>query len=179
MIRSLRKRHLTLIALMTVLPALAADGLNVKTGLWETTTVSTMSGVTLPAMPAGALEKMPPAQRAQMEQMMKQFSGKAPTTRTNKECVTEKDLKDGAFRVAQENQDKNCKYTTLTATSKRQEMTFKCSDESAAAGNFVIDANSSTSVHGVMDMKSASMSMNVKIDARWLSASCAGADKDE
>jgi Protein of unknown function (DUF3617) len=179
MIRSHHSKRFVWVLLTAVLPALAADTLNVKTGLWETTTVTTMSGVAMPTLPAAALEKMPPAQRAQMEQMMKQFGGKGPTSRTSKECVTEKDLKEGAFRAARENQDKDCKYTILTATSKRQEMTFKCSDDSAATGKFVIEAGSSSSVHGVMDMKSTRMSMNVKIDARWLSSSCAGADKDD
>ena len=120
---------------------------------------------------------MPPAQRAQMEAVMKQMGVGAPSTRKDKSCVTPEDLKEGIFKAVRENQDKNCKFTVVQATAKHQELAMSCSGEVQATGKMVVDAQDSSNVRGTMDMKSAQMSMNMKFTSRWLSASCAGADK--
>ncbi len=157
------------------LPVLAADSLQVKTGLWENTVTIQMSGMSIPA---DTLAKMPPAQRAQMEQMMRNMGVGAPRTQKEKSCITEKDLKEGAFRSAAEN-NQQCKFTTVTATARRQEYTFQCDQQGHAAnGRMVIDASDSTHVQGTADMKSDAANVNVKFSAQWLGASCAGADKN-
>jgi hypothetical protein len=157
------------------LPVLAADSLQVKTGLWETTTTMQMSGLSIPA---DQLAKMPPAQRAQMEQMMRSMGAAAPRTSKNKSCVTEKDLKEGAFRDAIKN-DQQCKYTTVSATARHQEYTFQCTEQGHAAnGRMVLDATDGAHVQGTTDVKSDAANINIKFSSQWLGASCAGADKD-
>jgi len=169
-------RAIGLTAVMIALPLLAADGLQVKTGLWETTTLSNSSGF---SMPADAAAKMPPAQRAQMEQMMKQLGARGPQTRKTKSCVTDKDLKEGAFRGANGNDRENCKYKQVSATARRQDFTFQCSNEGhTGSGHMVIDAPDSTHVQGTIDIKTDTVTMNIKLSGQWLSSSCAGADKD-
>jgi hypothetical protein len=161
--------------LAVALPVLAADSLQVKTGLWETTTAMQLSGVSIPA---DTLAKMPPAQRAQMEQMMRNIGAGAPRIHKAKSCVTEKDLQEGAFRNALEN-TQQCKYTTVSATARHQEYTFQCTEQGhAASGRMVLDAADGSHVQGTMDMKSDAANMNIKFSSQWLSASCAGADKD-
>ncbi|MEO6186561.1 MAG: DUF3617 family protein [Steroidobacteraceae bacterium] len=155
------------------LPLLAADGLAAKTGLWETTTVVNTGAI---SMPADALAKVPPEQRAQMEQMFKQMGARGPTSTKTKSCVTEKDLKEGAFRQQAE-QGSSCKYTVVTNTPKRQELTFQCSGSGAATGKMQIDAPDSAHVRGTVDVKTPQATVNVKFDSVWLGASCAGADK--
>jgi NACalpha-BTF3-like transcription factor len=168
-------RTACLLLIAASLPVLAADSLKVKTGLWETTTTMQMSGV---SMPADALAKMPPAQRTQMEQMMKQMGVGAPRVSTDRSCVTEKDLQEGAFRNAGEDM-KQCKYTTVSATARHHEYTFQCAqDGHTASGRMVIDAADSTHVQGSADIKSAAANMSMKFSAQWLGASCAGADKN-
>lgn len=57
----------------------ATEPLNVKTGLWQVTEISTTSGV--PPLPAGMqarLDKMTPEQRAKLEAAMKGRSGGTP-----------------------------------------------------------------------------------------------------
>src|SRR5512139_258282 len=172
----LRPRTLGLATLTLSLPVLAADALQVKTGLWETTTVTTSSGFSLPAEAAA---NMPPARRAQMEQMMKQMGSRGPQTSRERSCVTDKDLKEGAFRGASGNDQQNCKYTQVSATPRHQEITFQCSSEGhSGTGRLVIDAIDSTHIRGTIDVKSDAVSMNIKLTGQWLSASCAGADKD-
>lgn len=172
----LRPSTLGLVTLGIALPVLAADSLQVKTGLWETTTISNMSGISIPA---DALTKVPPAQRAQMEQMMKQMGARGPQTHKTRSCVTEKDLKDGAFRGVDGSDPQHCKYTPVSSTPRHQEITFVCSNEGhAGTGRMVIDAPDSTHVQGTIDVKSDAVTMNIKFTSQWLSASCAGADKD-
>jgi hypothetical protein len=168
-----RKSRYIVALLAASLPALAADSFGVKTGLWETTVVTNMGGMT---MPADAMAKMPPAQRAQMEQMMKQMGAGAPRTIKEKSCVTEQDLKDGAFRD-KGNAGQSCKYTPVSVTSKHQEITFQCSGAGGnATGRMVMDAPDSSHVNGTIDVKSDRATVNIKLSAQWLSASCAGAD---
>ena len=154
---------------------LAADALDVKPGLWETTTVTTSAG--MPALPKEMLDQLPPAQKAQMESAMKQMGIGAPSTRSDKSCVTAEDLKKGIFSAAQENQPPGCKFEGVTSTSKRQEMTMNCSGEMQATGKLVVDAIDSGNVRGQMDMKSAMVTMNMKFTSRWLSTACGDADK--
>jgi hypothetical protein len=121
---------------------------------------------------------MPPAQRAQMEQMMKQLGVGAPRTMKDKSCITEKDLQEGAFRNAGEDLEQ-CKYTTVSATQRHHEYTFQCArDGHAASGRMVLDAADSTHVQGSADIKSDAANMKIQFTAQWLGASCAGADKD-
>lgn len=171
--RNMRTIGVLLVAV--ALPVLAADSLQVKTGVWETTTTMQMSGMSIPA---DTLAKMPPAQRAQMEQMMRNMGAGAPRTDKRKSCVTEKDLKEGAFRNPAEN-NQQCKYTTVSSTARHQEYTFQCSEQGHIAnGRMVLDAADSMHVQGTADVKSDAANINIKFTSQWLGANCAGADKD-
>jgi hypothetical protein len=169
-----RVRSLGTMLLLVAMPVLAADSLAVKTGLWETTVTTSMSGMSLPA---DVLAKMQPAQRAQMEQMMKQMGTGAPRTMKDKSCVTEKQLREGAFTNVGNDADQRCKYTPVSASARHQELTFQCSNAGhSASGRMVVDATDSTHVQGTADVKSESANLNIKFAAQWLSSSCAGAD---
>jgi len=152
------------------LPLLAAEKLGVRLGLWENTTTITMSGM---SVPADAMANMPPAQRAQMEQMMKQMGVGAPRTIKEKSCITEKDLADGAFRQRSAEQDMNCKYTVVTSTSKKQETTFQCTaSASKAEGRMTVEAVDDKHIKGNLQMKSPQASIDAKFDGQWLGADC-------
>jgi hypothetical protein len=157
------------------LPVLAADSLNVKPGLWETTTVTSSTG--MPALPKEMMDQLPPAQKAQMESAMKQMGIGAPSTRTDTSCVTAEDLKKGTFAAAQENQPPGCKFEEIQSTAKHQEMAMSCNGQMQATGRMVVDAVDSGNVRGQMDIKSAMVTMNIKFTSRWLSAACEAAGK--
>jgi len=168
-----RHRLFAFIAAICALPVLAADALQVKTGLWETTATSTISGMSIPAE---QLAKIPPAQRAQMEQMLKQRT--MPRTNTDRSCITQKDLQDGAFR-RQATQDGNCTYKQVSATARHQEWAFQCSnDVGGATGTMTVDAPDSTHMRGQLEMKSSNGNASITLAGQWISASCAGADKN-
>ena len=96
---------------------MAGDMFNAKEGLWEMTVTTSGAG-----MPADALAKMAPDQRAMVEQMMKQRGvSMNGNTITVKSCVTkEKIAKGEAFRDA-----KNSHGTARIRSSRVRRIIWK------------------------------------------------------
>jgi hypothetical protein len=156
--------------LSIVLPLLAAEKLAVKTGLWESTVVMQIGGISIPA---GQLEKVPPAQRAQMEQMLKQMGVGAPRTITEQSCVTDKDLEQNAFGKALEQDLQDCEYQQVANSSRRQEITFQCKTPGGdATGRIVVEVASDSRVRGTMEARMPQGSMDATFEAKWLAAGC-------
>lgn len=165
----------TLALLVASLPVLAAGNLGVKPGLWETTTEINTAGI---ALPESVTANMSPQQKAQMEAMMKQMAAQGPRVVTAKSCVTAEDLKDGVFRAARQAEDQGCKNEVVSSTPSRQEISMTCSGQMKATGRMVLNVVDSNNVQGDMQITmQPSGGMNMKFKSRWLSASCAGADK--
>jgi hypothetical protein len=144
--------------------ALADDvtPLNLKPGLWETTTVHERTG--MPSIPPETLARMPPEQRARIEAMS---AGKAaPTTRQS--CRIENDLKPFTDDSSQ-----SCKQTILTSTGTKQEVKMECDK---GTGTVTVEAKDSEHVNGLVVMHMASngrnMDMKITITAKWISSSC-------
>jgi hypothetical protein len=168
------RKNWLLVTAMAALPVLAADGLAVKTGTWETTMSMKTSGMTVPAE---AMANMNEQQRAQMAAMMKNMGGATPRVTTHKSCVTEKDLKEGAFRAQQE-KDNNCTYKPVVTTGKRQEMTFECPGKrGVSSGHMIVDATDSSNVKGEMHIKAEGVTIDSTFTSKWLGPTCADADK--
>jgi hypothetical protein len=168
------RKNWLLVTAMAALPVLAADGLAVKTGTWETTMSMKTSGMTVPAE---AMANMNEQQRAQMAAMMKNIGGATPRVTTTKSCVTEKDLKEGAFRAQQE-KDNNCTYKPVVTTGKRQEMTFECPGKrGVSSGHMIVDATDSSNVKGEMHIKAEGVTIDSTFTSKWLGPTCADADK--
>jgi hypothetical protein len=90
------KPRILLCLIAAGLPALAsADKIDVKTGLWETTSTMDMTGIPrMPAIQPETLAKMPPEQRARIEAMTAR-SITAGSDRKSQSCLTEKELEHG------------------------------------------------------------------------------------
>lgn len=160
-------------SLAIALPLLAADRLAIKTGLWENSVTTQLSGIELPA----EIAQMPAAQRAQMEQMLRQMGIGEARTVTDKSCITEKDLEENTFRKQMEQASQDCDYQQVANTSKRQEWTFQCKIEGhTATGRMEVDVVNDSTVRGKMEMRSAQGNMDISFAGRWLATSCAGAD---
>src|SRR5580658_1052553 len=83
-----------------------------------------MSGMTMPNMPQISPEKLaqlPPAQRAQVEAMMKGGPG-APQTHTSKVCITRDQLSKPIFDTG----DKSCSYNLTSSSSSSQVIHVDC-----------------------------------------------------
>jgi len=145
--------------------------LNLKPGLWESTSVSERSGMPgMAAIPADKLAAMPPEARARIEAQMKAMS--SPTTTTKQSCRTEKDL-----RLFTDDGNKSCKQTVVTSTSTKQEIKMECNmTGNSGAGTVTVEAKDPEHVNGLVIMHMGSngrnMDMKVTINAKWLSSSC-------
>lgn len=145
--------------------------LNIKTGLWETTFTTAMSG--RPPIPEEVLAKMPPEQRAKIEAAMKgAFSG-APKTRTSQSCVTKEQLNKDLFSEDR----KNCTRTVLKSTGSYMEIREVCENEGVKNEITIqIEALNSENVKGTSHVTSGSgdrsMNVNMSFTSRWLGAVC-------
>src|ERR1051326_1562882 len=85
---------------ITALVAAQSPMLDVKMGLWETTTKINMGNMPqMPQLSEDQLAKMPPAQRAQIENMMKTMQGAPVTVKT---CMTKEKLDRKSFMRSEE-----------------------------------------------------------------------------
>ena len=145
--------------------------LNVKEGLWEVTVTHTMTGMPAVNIPADAMAKMPPEQRARMEAMMK---GGASTD-VRKECITKEKLeKQSAFS----DDRKECTHTVLNSTSSKLEMKIHCKGEEQGSmdGTLLVEAIGSDNVKGKMqavtNANGKTMNMNFTFSSRYLGPAC-------
>lgn len=161
-------------ALAVALPLLAAERLAVKTGLWESNVTTEVSDVKLPKE---QIDRLTPEQRVRLEQVMKQMGIGAPVTNTGSSCITEKDLDGNAFRDAFDQATEDCEYQQLSATSTRQEWTFRCPVEGGeASGRMRIDAVDDGTVRGSMQATLPQARMDIRFEAKWQAAACPPAD---
>jgi hypothetical protein len=155
---------------------------DVKPGLWENTTTSEISGLAMPAMPQispDQLAKMPPAQRAQIEAMMKGGMG-TPRTNTTKVCITQEALSRSLF----DNGDKSCTFKVVSSSSSNQQIHVECTrGNTKTSGDLNLDRVDSEHLKGNMNMKttgdsstagSAGQNMTIKLSFsnKYLSADC-------
>jgi Protein of unknown function (DUF3617) len=174
-----------IVCLIVLLPLalFAADKptmLNVKEGLWEVTVTHPSNG--LPGMPEDALAKLPPDQRARVEEMMKQkgmtMSG---NTTVVKSCVTKEKIEKG-MAFATENRGNNCSRTVANSSSSHFEVKYHC-DETAKDGKkttidgtTTVDVVNGDSTKGVSHIVSTSdghtMNMDMTFTSKYLGSAC-------
>ncbi len=165
-----------LIGMMLVSSAAWAQGkfqpLNVRTGLWESTTTSTTSGQ-MP-IPAELLARLSPEQRAKMEARMNANAISAPRTRTfsSKGCETKEKLAEQPF-----SNQKECKETVVNSTGSRMAMKISCEFEDVkTSGTMNIEAVSPEAVKGSGEMTSNggghTMTIHTAFSAKWIGPSC-------
>ena len=148
----------------------AAESLNVKPGAWHITVVTTTTGNPIPPE---ALAKLPPDQRAQIEESMKARSGK-PNTETFKSCMTKEALDQD--RMFDTESDGNCARKILSKSSTKLVIEQTCSTPKDLTGRTTLEAKSPEAIVAVIDtsQRGASGKVHVDLKARWLGASCEG-----
>jgi len=153
----------------------AADDLkplDVKLGLWETTSTSQTSGMPPVNIPPDALARMTPDQRAKVEAMMKGQG--SPRTSTVKSCMTPEKMKRSEMFYEQ----KQCTKTVVTSTGSKLEMRMHCTMEGGAKadGTVRVERINSESTKGSVQMVSTSgdhtMNMNSTFTSKWLGPDC-------
>lgn len=154
--------------------AWAADAvkLDVKLGLWESTSVMERTGA--PPIPAEVLARLTPEQRAKIEERAKASAQQGPKTTTRKHCVKREDL-DKAMAFG--NDEKTCHRTVVASSSSKLEFRMECGAGAMKSnGDVRIEAVSSEHVKGSIQMTvgdgARSMKMNSTFDSKWLGPVC-------
>lgn len=164
------------VAFLWALPSWTADSvqpLDVKPGLWETTTTTEMSG--MPPMPAEVLAKMTPEQRARMEAAMQARTAQGAKTTAKRTCLTAQEL---SKPLAFGDDDKSCKRTLISSSRSKQEVRLECANETTnRSGTVRIEAINPENLKGSVQMTASgggrSMKVNVGFTGKWIGASCA------
>jgi hypothetical protein len=170
----------TILVLLTMLAPLVASAddlkpIDVKTGLWETTSKTEITGMpamAMPQIPEDTLAKMPPEQRARVEAMMKGRGMGGPQTNTTKSCLTKEALERGLnFQ-----NDKQCTTKLTSSSFGKQEIHLECNrNNMQMAGDVVIDRLDSEHLKGSGVIKTVGgMNMTIKMsyETKFLSSDC-------
>lgn len=147
--------------------AQAADTLDVKKGLWETTTTVESSGT--PPIPPEAMARMTPQQQAMMQERMKDAMGQNGKPRTDRRCITQKDI-DQAF--TDPDQTGGCKWTPVKTSSHVYDADATCQGRMAGSGKLHIEATDPEHVRGTTDMTMGTMHVKGTFLGKWLSGDC-------
>jgi hypothetical protein len=157
--------------------------LNVKTGLWQSTLTTYMSGTV--GLPPGEAAKLTPEQRARFEAAMRQYAAEHQgRATTHKSCLTQKQLNENPLENdAKDEGGTKCKGKLIRSTSSDAEIEESCADEEGASSiihvtmhavdrEHVTGKGQITTTAGGRTMKS-----NISYKSQWLQSSCpAGVD---
>lgn len=153
-------------------PCALADSFNAKPGAWEMTHTTLTTGLLIPP---DVLAKMPPEQRARLEQSMQARAGK-PTTHVSKECVTQEDL-DQNRMIKEEHHDEDgvqCTTKVVSKSSSKLVIERTCPAPRASTTQLAMEAKTPESIVGsIIIARRESGKVHVDIKGRWLGASCA------
>jgi len=145
--------------------------LNVRPGLWETTTTFKTSGA--PPIPPEALARLTPEQRARVEERMRANSAGSTSTDTTKHCVTKEDLEKSDFGQGKG----ECTYTIQTSTSTEAKGKYSCNMEGMKV-NGAVDITAPDSEHikgssqGSLSGNGRTMNVETTFTSKFLGASC-------
>jgi hypothetical protein len=169
-----------LLAAATVWADDAPQPLDLKPGLWDISLTVKSTG--LPPLSPEVLQKLTPAQRAQIDGQAKKREAEGPRITHKRSCLQEKDLtQPQMFAFGSERQD--CKQTVTSASRTRQESHIDCGKGTVMGGGTVLievlDENNAkvTSEWSAMDgSRTIKMSSTAKL--KWLGADCNAPAKD-
>ena len=141
--------------------------LAVKTGLWEVTTTTAMSG-----MPPIDYSGMTPEQKARIEAAMQARQEMGPRVKVRKSCLTKEQLTREPF---QDSDTASCTHTVTSSTPTRLQVKLHCTHPNSD-GNFMIQALSRERIKGTVQMNASdekhAMAVQVSITGKWLGSAC-------
>jgi uncharacterized protein DUF3617 len=149
----------------------AADHLDVKLGLWESTTTSESSG-----LPPLANSGLTPEQKARLEEMMKKRQAQGPRTHVTKSCLTQEKLEREPFANAGE-KGQSCTTKMLSQTRTHWQGTTVCTGngqkrEFAMNLTAVSREQVKGTIQATMSDSGHTMKVHNTIAAKWLGSDC-------
>lgn len=172
----MKTRILLVMAFLTPLAGWAGDPvpLDVKLGLWETTMTNQMDISSM--IPAEALARLTPEQRAKMEAAMQGRGG--ARTSTYKGCATKDTINDALSSARMDNNKAmQCTRTFVTSTSTKLVMHMECALGTMKTSSDVqveaIDReNTKASIVTTSAGGGRGGNMKMELNSKWLGADC-------
>lgn len=165
-----------LFALCLTFAASGADRIDLRTGTWEVTATTHMSGMLLSRE---ELAKMTPQQRAQIEAAMKEEAAKGPQTEVTRECITAEDL-ERPFASADMEQ---CASTLVRTSRTTYEGQLECTGERKGGGLLKVNAPTPEAMTATFELRSGegrdAFTIRSQMKGRWLSSQCDDEDAPE
>ncbi|MGA7595586.1 MAG: DUF3617 domain-containing protein [Gallionella sp.] len=155
------------LALAVASTAAYPEPLDVKTGLWEVTATTAMSG-----MPPIDYSSMPPEQRERIEAAMKAREAMGNRVHVRKSCVTREQLAKEPF---QDEGNKSCTHSVITSTRTTMQAKIHCT-RPRSDGEIKMEALSRERIKGTVQMNASddkhAMAIRVSIAGKWLGSAC-------
>jgi hypothetical protein len=174
----------TILAMMILLASVGMYGedkiqpLNVKPGMWETTTSMNRSGH-MP-IPDSLLARLTPEQRAKMQERMKAQPNDKASTSTQRSCVTKEQI-EKAEGLGEDRPE--CTRKVVSSSSSRLEIHMVCNGEGMKGeGTVEVLASSPESAKGTVHMtvsangNSQPMVIESTFTSKWVGATCTKED---
>ena len=157
--------------------AWAADGLDVRLGLWEMTVTTSQRGT--PQLSEESKKNMTPEQRAKLQAALQANVAKGPHSFVTKTCVRAEDLKNGSLRIGGDgDEDSQCRYQISAQSKTLQEATASCTGDPPRTSKLRAQATDREHMAGTIETVAGTGQSTVQFKARWLATSCAGADDE-
>jgi hypothetical protein len=156
--------------------ASAAEKLDIRTGSWEITATTQMSGMPLSDEMLG---EMTPQQRAEVQAAMREEAAKGPQTEVTRECITTEDVE----RPFQSASGEECTQTIVRTTRTTQEARLVCTGEHKGEGLLRVNAPNPETMTATLDLRAGegpnAFTIKARMKGRWLSAQCEDEDAQE
>lgn len=169
----MKTRILLAIAFLTPMAGWAVDPvpMDVKLGLWETTLNNQTDIASM--IPAEALARLTPEQRAKMEAAMAGRGGRGTATR---HCVTRETMNEAFSSANIGSKEQTCTRTFVTSTGSKQVIHIECTSATMkTSGDVQVEVINRENTKGSMVMTSqGGRGGNVKMEwtTKWLGADC-------
>ena len=154
----------------------AAEKLDIRTGSWEVTATTQMSGMPLSDEMLG---KMTPQQRAEVQAAMREEAAKGPQTEVTRECITAEDVE----RPFQSASGEDCTQTIVRTTRTTQEARLVCTGEHKGEGLLRVNAPNPETMTATLDLRAGdgpnAFTIKSRMKGRWLAAQCEDEDAQE
>jgi hypothetical protein len=151
-------------------PALSAELPNVKLGLWE----MTWSVQTNAKLPTVDLSKVPAAQQALAQSMMKNAMAQMGKPHTYKTCIGEEQLKKGASFDF--NKDPSCTTTVLKSSTAELQVKQVCTGKNPRTVSVDYKAATPEAVSGTAHVDASTngnaIAADSKMSGKWLGDDC-------
>jgi hypothetical protein len=171
----MNSKSLLPLAVCAALPFAAGgqDRLDIRTGTWEITATTHMSGTPLSNE---MLSKMTPEQRAEVQAAMREEAAKGPQTEVSRECITPEEVERPFASADLE----NCTQQIVRTTRTTQEARLQCTGEYKGSGLLRVTAPNPQTMTATLELSAGDgptpFTIKAQMKGRWLAAACEDED---